>query len=99
MRQSFFGVPCRHIRMSLFAMINGRIEMRDALLCMGIILCLLRRLCMFEGRLGQRGATFSEARDGRKATGKKTCSTRLERPRGVPREVDASRAKQAPRAR
>ena len=51
MRQSFFGVPCRHIRMSLFAMINGSIEMRDALLCMGIILCLLRSLCMFEGRL------------------------------------------------
>ena len=52
MRQSFFGVPCRHIRMSLFAMVNGSIEMRDALLCMGIILCFLGRLCMFEGRLG-----------------------------------------------
>jgi hypothetical protein len=33
-------------------MINGSIEMRDALLCMGIILCILGRLCMFEGRLG-----------------------------------------------
>ena len=44
MRQSFFGVPCRHIRMSLFAVINGRVEVRDALLCMRIVLCLLGRL-------------------------------------------------------
>jgi hypothetical protein len=52
MGQGFFSVLSRDIRMSLFAMINGRIEVRDALCCMRIVFCLLGRRCVLESGLG-----------------------------------------------
>jgi hypothetical protein len=45
-------MPRRDIRMSLFAMIDGRVEVGDAFLCMRIVLCRLGRLCMFKSSLG-----------------------------------------------
>ena len=52
MCQGFFCVPRRNIRMSLFAMVDGRIEVCDALLCMLVIFFLLGRRCVLESGLG-----------------------------------------------
>lgn len=54
MRQSFFSVLCRDIRMALLAVVNGRSEVSDAFFGMRIVLCLLGRLSMLERGFGMR---------------------------------------------
>jgi hypothetical protein len=54
MCQSFFSVLCRDIRMALLAVVNGRLEVSDALFGMRIVLCLLCSLGMLERGFGMR---------------------------------------------
>jgi hypothetical protein len=54
MCQSFFSVLCGDIRVTLLAVINGRLEVSDAFFGMRIVLCLLCRLSMLERGFGMR---------------------------------------------
>ena len=54
MCQSFLSVRCGDIRMTLLAMINGRLKVSDAFFGMRIVLCLLCRLSMLEHGFGMR---------------------------------------------
>jgi len=53
-RQSFFSMLCRDIRMALLASFNGRLEVRDPLCGMGIGLGLLCRLGVSKRGFGVR---------------------------------------------